>query len=399
MILLLIGLGASALVADHWLVRESTRLRASLVDEMTRRFDTAVAQLGLGAGNEPDFSGIEDLLGVKVLPVTTPTEEGGATLSFPHSVSWHSQSREVSLQFPTPPAARMIIADRGLIVSALLLGPLAAALLAAAFLFRFDRGTRIPWPAAGPARREMESLEHLARSTVERGEALERERAVRRRAEEDVALKQEMLTHALEEKVRLGQDLHDGIIQSLYAVGLTLESVRSLGPGDEPERDKRLAMCRDGLNRTIRDVRSYIEGMAPANLRETGFHRAIEELAAEYQLGNKVAIELLAEPGAAAALSEEQGAQAFQVVREALSNAIRHGKSDRVAVRLAIDEDRIALTIEDNGLGFDPDGASAGHGLENMRARSRHLGGNLVVDSRPGHGCRLELRFPIEATG
>ena len=82
----------------------------------------------------------------------------------------------------------------------------------------------------------------------------------------------------MQDKIRLGHDLHDGIIQSLYAAGLTLESTRALLASNPAEADRRLEQCRDALNGTIREVRAYITGLAPQNLSSATFRRTLHEL-------------------------------------------------------------------------------------------------------------------------
>ena len=99
----------------------------------------------------------------------------------------------------------------------------------------------------------------------------------------------------------------------------------------------------------------------------------------------------------AASLSA-RSADIVQLAREALSNAMRHGRPSVVVVRLKRDGQKATLVIEDNGTGFDPDSSSTGHGLRNMRERAQSLGGTLEVTSKPGKGTRLETTFPIKET-
>eukprot|EP01035_Chromulina_nebulosa_P007924 gene7925-10723_t len=108
-----------------------------------------------------------------------------------------------------------------------------------------DRGTQTPWHSS---RVEMGSLEHLAKTSAAQNAELHTARDGRRRAEEDLALKARELNLSLEEKVRLGRDLHDGIIQSLYALGLTLESARALIRTDPAEAERRLEACGSAIN-------------------------------------------------------------------------------------------------------------------------------------------------------
>src|SRR5205085_3463634 len=125
---------------------------------------------------------------------------------------------------------------------------------------------------------EMTALARLAETSVAQSEELSRERDVRRRAEEDAQLKQQLLAQSVDEKIRLGRDLHDGIIQSLYAVGLTLETVRALVKNNPAEADQRLERCRENLNGIIREVRTYITGLTPDTVRRATFTQALDTL-------------------------------------------------------------------------------------------------------------------------
>lgn len=253
-------------------------------------------------------------------------------------------------------------------------------------------GTRSPFSTA---RQEMGTLAKLAETSVAQGAELSRERDVRRRAEEDARLKQQLLSQSVDEKIRLGRDLHDGIIQSLYAVGLTLETLRPLLKADPVQAERRLEEIRGSLNATIRDVRSYITGLTPDNLRRASFSRAVAVLVEELRAGRSVQFEIDIDDDAAVALTVEQNVEALQIAREAISNALRHGAASQVIVRMHKGEGVVGLLVQDNGRGFDADRTvSGGHGLGNMRARAEHLGASLRVTSQPGQGARVIATFP-----
>ncbi|MBL9202813.1 MAG: sensor histidine kinase [Opitutaceae bacterium] len=269
--------------------------------------------------------------------------------------------------------------------------------LAVALIFlQMLRPAREPEPSTSPGstRTEVGALARLAESNVAQGAELSRERDVRRRAEEDARLKQELLAQALEEKIDLGRDLHDGIIQSLYATGLNVETVRALVKTRPDEAEQRLDQMRAGLNATIRDVRAYIIGLAPDNLRRAGFAQALSAAITELASDRNTALELTVDNGVAAQLPPEQAIETLQIAREAVSNALRHGRATAITLRLGRDADRCMLQVADNGAGFDPARAGPGHGLGNMRARAARLGGTLTVESTPGQGARLSLIFP-----
>lgn len=251
-------------------------------------------------------------------------------------------------------------------------------------------------PPFAAARSEIGTLARLAETSVAQGAALDRERDVRRLAEEDARLKQQLLAQSLEEKIRLGRDLHDGIIQSLYAVGLTLESVRALVKSDPAEAERRLEQIRISLNNAIRDVRAYISGLTPANLQRSGLARAIGGLLEELGAGRETRFELNIDEEAAARLSPDQSLETLQIVREAASNALRHGGASQIIVRVHRNDREICLLVQDNGGGFDASSRrDGGHGLGNMQARAERLGASLRVTSRPGEGARVIAILPI----
>ncbi len=260
------------------------------------------------------------------------------------------------------------------------------------------RPSRLPGsrpPMAG-ARAEISTLARLAETSVAQGEELSRERDVRRRAEEDGRLKQQLLTQSLEEKIRLGRDLHDGIIQSLYAAGLTLESVRSLVKSNPDEAERRLEQTRASLNHAIRDVRTYIVGLAPDNLRRAGFARALSQLLNELRAGREAQFDLLIDDVAAAQLTPEQSLEILQLGREAVSNALRHSNASLVTVRMHQGDGEVCLLVQDNGLGFDAARTTGdGHGMANMHARAARIGASLRVNSQTGIGTRVLVNVPI----
>ncbi len=245
-------------------------------------------------------------------------------------------------------------------------------------------------------RTEVGALSRLAETSAAQHDELTRERDVRRRAEEDVQLKQRLLAQSLEKKIRLGRDLHDGIIQSLYAVGLTIESVRHLLRDDPAEADRRLEQCRTALNTAIRDARSYIIGLAPENLRRTGFAHALHPLLEDLRAGRETHFELKIDENATALLTGDQSLEALQIAREAVSNALRHGAATIVTVRLHQGDREVCLLVQDNGIGFDAvAGPAGGHGLGNMEARAAQLGAAIRIVSRPAEGTRVLVNIPI----
>jgi signal transduction histidine kinase len=203
-----------------------------------------------------------------------------------------------------------------------------------------------------------------------------------------------------EERDRIGRDLHDGIIQSLYAVGLSLEDVPEL-MGEEPDEAlERVDGAIEAINVAIRDIRNFIYGLRPESVDGRQVIAGLAALAEEVRHGGLVEVDTQLDPAADPGLDPMAGAELLNLVREALSNAVRHGRAQRIALDLALLDGRISLEIADDGVGFDParDPGPGHHGLANMRARSAALGGSLEIRSAPGAGTRVIVGLPPAGT-
>lgn len=203
----------------------------------------------------------------------------------------------------------------------------------------------------------------------------------------------------VEERNRIGMDLHDGIIQSIYAVGLTLESTRlALSGGSREEADQLLDAAIEALNDTIRDIRNFILDLRPhrfsGNLKD-----GLSRLLREFQANTMVQVELNAELNDLADIRSTLARAIFLTAQEGLANVARHARARRVTIDVERSAHQIHFKIDDDGCGFNvSDQAGAvGHGLSNMRSRAEELGGHFELESTPGEGTTLYLTFPTEA--
>ncbi|MCC6179291.1 MAG: GAF domain-containing sensor histidine kinase [Chloroflexi bacterium] len=209
----------------------------------------------------------------------------------------------------------------------------------------------------------------------------------------------------LQERDRIAKELHDGIIQTIYAVGLNLDYCRLALREDPDDVQARLGDATAGLNRAIQDIRNYILDLTHrvgggVNLRE-----AAEGLAREYSRSiagaapRRLDIRVDVDDEAATILPAERRAEIVQVMREALANAIRHGQASDVTISAQIENSRLAVRVIDNGLGFEPGETieQGHHGLRNMANRARMLDGQLKVTSAPGQGTTVQLLVPLAA--
>ena len=197
----------------------------------------------------------------------------------------------------------------------------------------------------------------------------------------------------MEERERIAKDLHDGIIQSVFAVGMGLQSTALLT--SSPETAARLEGAIGELDTVIRDLRNYIFGLRPGILADSQLDEALRELGNEIQKQGTTRVEVEVDAQLARAVSARSH-DIVQLTHEALSNVSRHAKATHSAVRLARKGSSAVLTIEDDGVGFKVRGESAGNGLRNMRERALAIGGSLRVTSKVGNGTKLRVTFPLD---
>ncbi len=203
----------------------------------------------------------------------------------------------------------------------------------------------------------------------------------------------------LEERDRIGMDLHDGVIQSLYATGLTLEGALE-DVEDEPEQVQRqLQTAIQRLNQTIADIRSYIFSLRPAVLADTDLAGAVGGLLQELNVNALVDVHLIEEPAACRGLTHEQIGSLFHVAQESLANVRKHAQAGSVMAKLEQTNGTFRMTISDDGSGFDPARPGGGQGLRNMRERVQALGGRLEVRTGEGTGTELVIEVPLNGKG
>jgi signal transduction histidine kinase len=203
----------------------------------------------------------------------------------------------------------------------------------------------------------------------------------------------------LEERERIAHDLHDGIIQSIYAVGLGLEQC-TLGEHLDPIACRaQVERAIDDLNGVIQDVRSYIMGLEPRQTQGRGLRQGLEALARDLLAASSVQATIIIEGQVESLLTSAQSSQLCQVTREALANVLKHARATAVELMLAHVGGDLVLSIRDDGAGFDPAAPTRPeqHGLRNIAERARELGGELRVESAPGAGTTLRVRVPVGA--
>ena len=201
----------------------------------------------------------------------------------------------------------------------------------------------------------------------------------------------------LEERERIGMDLHDGIIQDIYAVGLTLEHARLLLNEDTPAARQRIEQAVSDLNSTIRDIRAYILDLRPRKLHEENLMAGLRRLVAEFRANTLVEVVLKGPPGDVLLLPEGSALVLFHICQEALANVAKHAHARRVSVTVWTTTGRALLEVSDDGRGFDMTKThqTLGHGLSNIETRAVNAGGEVEITSDPGSGTTLLVWIPL----
>jgi signal transduction histidine kinase len=205
----------------------------------------------------------------------------------------------------------------------------------------------------------------------------------------------------LEERERIGMDLHDGIIQAIYGVGLSLEgALHSVEEAPEDARD-RIQHSIEGLNQAIRDLRAYILDLRPRQMGNDGLMSGLRRLAIEFRANSLTEIILTGPETDPDDLPPSHSLALFHICQEALANAAKHAKAKKVELSLWSTEDRVLMEIHDDGRGFDMETKSQniGHGLANMLTRAQSVGGDVDITSMPDEGTTVLTWVPRVKTG
>ncbi len=197
----------------------------------------------------------------------------------------------------------------------------------------------------------------------------------------------------LDDRDRIARDLHDRVIQRIYAVGMSLAGAVRLD--DLPQVHERVERAVDDLDSTITDIRTAIFELGETSL-PSGLRHAVVNLADELTptLGMRPEVRFVGPVDNA--VPPHVADHILAVVREALTNAAKHARASRFAVEISVDDDIVLVEVIDNGSGLEVDRAgSVGHGLTNLRNRAEKLSGNFEILSVEGGGTRLIWSAPV----
>ncbi|MDX6489747.1 MAG: two-component system, NarL family, sensor kinase [Gaiellaceae bacterium] len=220
---------------------------------------------------------------------------------------------------------------------------------------------------------------------------------VGRRLGEGQAEREKLLRRAIEsselERRRIARDLHDGAVQDLagvaYSLSAAADSIQSVSHGQTADVMKEAAT---GARRTIRQLRTLLVDIYPPDLHRAGLESALRDLTAP--LGAR-GIEAQVEVPDDLELRRELELLFYRCAQEALRNVATHSSATRVDVKLVLDDGLARLTVDDDGRGFEGSSGEGHMGLRLLADLAGEAGGQLSVDSEPGHGTRVCVEAPL----
>jgi signal transduction histidine kinase len=199
----------------------------------------------------------------------------------------------------------------------------------------------------------------------------------------------------LEERERIGMELHDGIIQSLYAIGMHLDLMRSSGdaPADQ------IGDTINNLNTVIDDIRHFIMDLQTRNRHDQTVYERLRDIATRLLVPQKLTVHLDA-PHTPPPFSEAIFDAICQMANEAISNVVRHAEAHTMWIRAWQTAQDFQIRIEDDGKGFNPSELAEhdGLGLRNLQQRALFYQGRVEINSAPGKGTWLTIAIPLQRT-
>jgi signal transduction histidine kinase len=219
---------------------------------------------------------------------------------------------------------------------------------------------------------------------------------------ENIFLLRHLRARAIEgERSRISRDLHDGILQTLLSIEIQLDVLRRRVSSSPEQASANLANLQQTVKNESAELRHMVTDLRPLRVQSADLVDLMRGFAERYRNESALALDLLVDSVELQA-PDRVCREIFQIYREALNNIKKHAKASHVVVKLSQDDSRLVLVVDDNGEGFSFAGQFTGDELDRLRLgpisikeRTRTVGGELTVESNPGHGARLTIEVPL----
>ncbi|MDB5253482.1 MAG: hypothetical protein JWP27_2651 [Flaviaesturariibacter sp.] len=255
-----------------------------------------------------------------------------------------------------------------------------------AYVYIYDRGILVCTPDGKPVR-----LIGAAQDITER-KMLEQQ-LLAKELNKQKLISQSTIETQERERGEIGKELHDNVNQILTTTKLYLD----LSMTNPELKDDLIRKSSKNVIYVINEIRQLSRSLMNPSLGDLGLSDAIADLIENINLTRKLQVEYKVNEKVETLLSEPLKLTVFRIIQEALNNAIRHSQASKALITLTRKGEDVALTIADNGVGFEQASIKKGAGLNNIQNRVYLANGNLAVQTRPGEGCTLSITFPIKA--
>jgi signal transduction histidine kinase len=228
------------------------------------------------------------------------------------------------------------------------------------------------------------------RSAEQRSIAQEAERQMRQ-------LSQRLVATQEEERKNLSRELHDHIAQVLTALRIELGRIERTRPPADTRLGAAVAESRHLVDQMFRTVRDLALGLRPSMLDDFGLQPALEWHVRDFTRRYGVDVDLQMH-GDFDVLPDRYRTCVYRAIQEALTNCVRHAKSRTIKVSVTGHDDRLDVSVTDDGIGFDPARRRDGLGLRGIEERVKELHGTMIIGSAAGEGTALTIQLPLPAT-
>lgn len=253
-----------------------------------------------------------------------------------------------------------------------------------------------------PLRKDGSELGLLARIVADffrQKDELEQEVSERLQTEASLRESESLLKKLLLQRETLAHNLHDGIVQSLYATGLKLQMLRQKYRHSTPEVALEIQQTCDQLNTIMRDVRSYLNDLEPAALEGNDLESALHQLLNSLPLPEGCSVAISFPEGFSENLSRTHTVELFHCLHELCTNAIKHSKPTRISIAASWSDGLATIAVVNDGGVFNPPEVQAvgtGKGLRNITSRMSNLNGQLILPYGEGTPVICKLQFPLK---
>jgi len=208
---------------------------------------------------------------------------------------------------------------------------------------------------------------------------------------------EQRLSALLHDRSRIGRELHDSVLQALYAIGLSLAQSPKLRRGTSPAMPRLRDQATDQLNKLILDIRRIILSIESDSVDPFRLDSELQALVQTVERVSELRICVEIDPAAEEILTGEEARGLVTISREALSNCVCHARATQIEIALRHIGSRVQLSICDNGSGFDVErGKAKGIGFAHMEDRVRRIGGRLDIQSTVGRGTCIIAHVYLE---